>query len=633
MDEVNQEPFVSFVAVEPTPLASFVARLREQANDANNPSGILHWSPFFPYALGEHDGVERRAVCDQPLWSQFHLELFTGRRAGAEIPSPRELQEIAVRYSLRGEVPIAIDHFHYETAKRTFVGNVLATVRKGAGLEMPKSADRVVESRRAFVATALLPNRSDNFTPLPHEHYGLDVKYVFPRELYLTNAGGEPSRIEADFDDGAGWRTVRFDEAIAVSYEAALPIHVRVRVEHGGVELSSTFRFTVIQPSIDVANVEELNLTATESFRNRPLANGWAWIVYARGRREVRRPIIFADGFGENRSTFQDIWVNRLNGGEVMFGDDLSAAGWDVILCGYGNRNTFIQENASVAKACIAKVLEIHRGTAPLVIVGGSMGGLVMRLALNDLERIGDHKTKLFISFDTPHNDAWLPLILQYMAHYYRSYRDRARELSDLVNSPAAQQMLWGHVPSWDFSGNPTLNREKQWFRQQVVGFPKKLRKVGIANGVATGQDNGVEAGAKNLVFHWLCYGGEALAQPHSGNRMHMGMFWVEGWPEQPYVASNIPPFDMVPGGTATYFAEAGKAVGAVPRFGRTCFVPTVSALAMKHPYNGLFQNINNVPPGNSELDDITTANRVTGHVVITRDIANWIMAEISKVS
>ena len=53
------------------------------------------------------------------------------------------------------------------------------------------------------------------------------------------------------------------------------------------------------------------------------------------------------------------------------------------------------------------------------VVIGPSMGGLISRYALNYMESIGvDHETRLYVSFDTPHAGANVPIGFQHMFNH-----------------------------------------------------------------------------------------------------------------------------------------------------------------------------------------------------------------------
>lgn len=617
---------------DPSALAEFVTRLRAAANDENNPSGILHWSYFEPYTISTFDGAETRAVCDSDLWRQLHLDLSAGRRGGPEFASPDALDATLRPFHERDDVPIAVGHFRYETPRRAFVGSVLSSTRRGEAPPMPDNAERVLESGRAFFASAVLPFRTVEFTPLPPVHYGLDVRFVVPRDAYLTNVAGVPESLEIDFDDGHGYRAVAFDEPVSISYPAALPVHVRVRTVHADQTLVATFRLELRLPVAPMPD-ETWELVAVQQYAGRPLARGWAWVYRAWGKAHVENPVIFADGFGAGPSQLHVIW-NILNEGSVQFAKELRDRGRDVIILGYADKSAYLQENAFLAVSAISKTISSRVGNRPLVTGGGSMGGVVTRYALAWMEKNGrDHQTDKYLSYDSPHNGAWVPLILQYMAHYYGNYRDAAKQLSDLVNSPAAQQLLWGHIPSWDYKGEVNKNALRLKFLEELTNlgwFPSRPRKYGVANGNGNGHGNGVPMGIVNVGYKYDCYSGDLCTQPEYGLNRRIGFLWVYGYSPITYSTNNIQSFDSAPGGTSTFFQLAGGALGVSPKYASTCFVPSLSAASIKPGCTGdLFANIGALDPTCSDLNEFFTSTTNTGHVEVTREIADWLLKRI----
>ncbi|VDH03263.1 PGAP1-like alpha/beta domain-containing protein [Bergeyella zoohelcum] len=76
----------------------------------------------------------------------------------------------------------------------------------------------------------------------------------------------------------------------------------------------------------------------------------------------------------------------------------------------------YIENNAELLKKAIRWVNQNKVGNEKNVVLGQSMGGLVARYALKDMEDQGEnHDTKLYISHDAPHLGANTPLGLQYM--------------------------------------------------------------------------------------------------------------------------------------------------------------------------------------------------------------------------
>ena len=79
----------------------------------------------------------------------------------------------------------------------------------------------------------------------------------------------------------------------------------------------------------------------------------------------------------------------------------------------------FIQRNAFILVKLINEINSMKVGSEQNVIIGPSMGGLISRYALRYMEQNTlDHDTRLYLSFDSPHLGANVPIGLQYLFNY-----------------------------------------------------------------------------------------------------------------------------------------------------------------------------------------------------------------------
>ena len=625
MDEM---PNVDFKKNEPDPLAAYTEALLAQATGENVPSGILHWSYVRPYQIAEYDGREWRSGCDQPTWMQLYSELQGGQKRDLGMASTDALRASLSGWHERGEVPIAVAHFRYDTPKRSFVAAALSAFRRNEAGPQPKSAERVLDQKTAFFCSALLPDRSHGFEFLPHVHFGHDVRFVVPRNLYLTNVEGEPDGVEIDFDDGEGFRPVRFDEVVAISYGDELPKQLRLRASVAGQTLGGAFGFRLRPLTAPTPN-ETWELQGTYGTVT---ARGTAWVFYGAGHSAITDPMIFADGFGDGSTDLNTIW-DQLD--QQSLATILRARGKDLVILGYKNKAEYIQANALVAVACIKKAIERRSGSNKLVVAGASMGGLVTRWALLWMQANSiDAQTSKFLTYDSPHNGAWVPTILQYFAYYFEGRSDAAKRLANLVRSPAAQQLLWGWIPTWDYSGPITNNPLRAQMNSELAVWgelPRAPRKYAIANGTGNGTGNGVPAGVK--AFDWsgnACVGARPNIEPLSGTNMPLGDMWL-GTYWNSYTATNVPPFDGAPGGQGDFFGTAGDGAASsgygwtTIYYRSTAFIPSVSALftgKMMDP----FVNILTLPPGSVPFDEWIASSVNTNHVQVTVELRNWIL-------
>jgi hypothetical protein len=189
---------------------------------------------------------------------------------------------------------------------------------------------------------------------------------------------------------------------------------------------------------------------------------------------------------------------NFLTGGNIIPNGDQD---YDIIYVNWNNGTDFIQRNAYVLEAVIAWVntqKAISGSTNKNVVLGQSMGGLIARYALRDMENTGlNHDTSLYISHDAPHQGAHVPLGMLYMA------RDVVNEfmqtplgnisipvegvgsvglgtIDDLLDAPAINQMLINTV---DTNGNRTNTFHTNWQTElRNFGYPRQTRNIALSN-------------------------------------------------------------------------------------------------------------------------------------------------------
>jgi hypothetical protein len=237
------------------------------------------------------------------------------------------------------------------------------------------------------------------------------------------------------------------------------------------------------------------------------------------------KPIIAVDGFdpGDSRDIATIYASLNFNGpsGTQNLADLLRDQGFDVVILNFptytnGDGATidggadFMERNAMVL---VELINLINTNKAPNnpeqnVVIGPSMGGIISRYALNYMEANGlDSDTRLYISFDSPHLGANIPIGLQHQLNYlaFNDLNPVAEVqplINDLLNSPAARQLLLDHYGAHleagslvEFDPTKTLPEPHPYrleFQNRIRsfttdGFPENTRNVSIVNGSGIG--------------------------------------------------------------------------------------------------------------------------------------------------
>ena len=231
--------------------------------------------------------------------------------------------------------------------------------------------------------------------------------------------------------------------------------------------------------------------------------------------KSLKKPIILLNGFDPQGQRTNDTIYSRLfpyydlTGALRNLGDDLRKQGYDVIILTFpgftsefkvvgGGRRIFthgadyIERNAFVLYDVIQRcnlTLTKNGSKEKLVIVGPSMGGLISKYCLSFMEKHNiNHNTRLWVSFDSPHQGANLPIgdqfFVDYSAHNLNSVSAKKSRDSQ-IGSPAAQEMLVDY-----YANAPSYSPYRAAFLQNLAdvgNFPKKVRNVAISNGSING--------------------------------------------------------------------------------------------------------------------------------------------------
>ncbi|WP_406390053.1 esterase/lipase family protein [Streptomyces sp. NBC_00887] len=383
--------------------------------------------------------------------------------------------------------------------------------------------------------------------------------------------------------------------------------------------------------------------------------SGTAWVFYSSPDEKVlKRPVILADGFAPGGTKVDDLY-DGLENGEYPFVSSLRGAGFDVVLLGFADRTASILDNAEVAIQCIMRAIADREGDAPLTVGGFSMGGLITRYALAKLERQRmRHETATYLSYDTPHRGAWLPLGVQAFAHYVKDNWGGAgkpvlNSFSDLVNSPAARQMLRWHLESaagttLDVADGQHQDRADFLEALERMGdWPQIPRLLGVANGTGTGTGNDIPAGHAAME----AYGPHLIGRLDAQGTGAQTVARMDKPGQEPTEirTTGFPELDGAPGGLfpqapvfnhAANFGIAAMLAGLVNKteaeltHNASTFVPTVSAVSSARidDHDTLYSKID---PDTSDLHDYHCATTNEGHTTMTRELGEWIVNKLKE--
>lgn len=459
---------------------------------------------------------------DATQWKSLYSSLYTMRvgNVSANMVSPNTVSNnLKTAQNNTEDILLAVQYYNYQQYKVNAINNGDVSISNGQIND--------VNGRNPYDTKTIFA-----VTPLKQEIQGNTFNFKIPNNLIYTNL--TINNILIDFGNGQGYQTVTLNTIKNITYSTGGEKELKYKFTYanGSHKYShSKIWVNYIAPQNNQARYNGFNL-----FRDRePItgdnwqgasATGFVTVELAPGHNQITKPLIVVEGFDPNNS-FNYLTLINTNGPgglnrviNTTTGLSLNQAiedeDYDLIFVDYANGTDYIQRNALMVENVIEWVNDLKVGNEKNVVLGMSMGGLVARYALRNMELNNKtHDTKLYISHDTPHQGANVPLGIQALArHLYGEeisipvllslididivdIADLIPELQqgfELLESPAAKQMLIYQL-NGDGANLSHNNSMSQNFYNEyhAIGNPIQngIRNIAIANGSECGNTLG----------------------------------------------------------------------------------------------------------------------------------------------
>lgn len=260
------------------------------------------------------------------------------------------------------------------------------------------------------------------------------VTYDFSSLFHYTNR--TINAIYFDAGKNTGFQQITTNGTYSVTYTTPSVKTIKVKVVLDGNEqlyAKSTVRvidessFTGGNNNTDPFSWDVQTFTSEiESDGVYPIAT--ISIRYANGSSFSKQPLIVAEGFdpiSDPLGLFLDDNVKRghgVNNIQTFYKKvrDYSGIGdYDIIYVDWFNSTCSIQSNADILKQVIIWVNNNKPAGLSNILIGQSMGGLIARYALRQMEQDWQyHEVSTFVSDDSPHLGANIPLGFMYLAQW-----------------------------------------------------------------------------------------------------------------------------------------------------------------------------------------------------------------------
>lgn len=360
-----------------------------------------------------------------------------------------------------------------------------------------------------------------------------NVRFLLSRDLVFNTTNRVVSSIKVE--QGSTWKDIDTDDFFTLNFPENGSHTVRYKIQFtNGDVISQSFVINVqYQKRAEEANGSKAfqpNVVTSISSVIPYKGYGESTAFTGKGEYEIfmgndgvlDKPIILVDGFdpGDTRNT-AGIYQMLSYGSGQNLGDQIRQQGYDIIVLNFpiytrpdgttiiDGGVDYIQRNAMILVELLKQVNAQKSGNVKNVVIGPSMGGLISRYALRYMEQNAmNPDTRVYLSFDSPHLGANVPLGFQHLFNYmgYGPLGDVTMQqvVNGMLKSPAAREMLLDHFeghlkPANATEFDPALllpagapnYRDAFQSELNAMGFPTSTRNVAISNGAGNGTTTG----------------------------------------------------------------------------------------------------------------------------------------------
>ncbi|MFY7738971.1 MAG: T9SS type A sorting domain-containing protein [Flavobacterium sp.] len=446
------------------------------------------------------------------------------------LPKLESIQNQANLGFVQNQIPLAILISDFETIKKSEIDNKNVFLNSNNQMEIKSGITNPFEKHSVNLIGALLQKSKNN-----------QVDFILKSNLIFNTTDKTIASISVNYDNSKTWKNINQNQSFRINFtkNGSQIINFKITLSNGET-IEQSITFDVDCPTLAVANKTSNSELAAPNVINTISAtipyHGYGETQGFLGQAEYQifpdtvdgildKPIFLLDGFDPGDARNIPGIYSLLNYGTTgqNLGDIVRAQGYDVIILNfptYTRTGTttvvdggvdYIQRNAMILVELINQINAQKVGTAQNVVIGPSMGGLISRYALRYMEQHSlTHDTRLYISFDSPHLGANVPIGFQHLFNYmgFGPVGDVTMQalVNGMLKSPAAREMLIdhfeGHLQTGSVTEFNTANATlvptgcpnyRTAFQNELntMGFPTATRNVSIANGAGNGTMTG----------------------------------------------------------------------------------------------------------------------------------------------
>ncbi|RAR71827.1 T9SS type A sorting domain-containing protein [Flavobacterium aciduliphilum] len=444
------------------------------------------------------------------------------------LPNVDELKTEANNGFINQIIPLSLLITDFETIKTSDITNGTLFLNSKNEMDVATGKDVLFDSHELCLMGALLPKTKSK-----------KVDFLLKDNLIFNTTYKKIISISYRYETSEKWNLLEIDQPFQIEFteNGLQTIYFKTKLSTGetkeqSIVLNVDFQDRTLKKNTTTSSQSTINpITATIPYQGYDETQGFL----GQGEYQIfpdtvdgvlDKPIFLLDGFdpGDSRNIAGIYSLLNYGTSGQNLGDMVRAQGYDLVILNfptYTRTGTstvvdggvdYIQRNAMILVELINQINAQKIGTAKNVVIGPSMGGLISRYALRYMEQHGlNHDTRLYLSFDSPHLGANVPIGFQHLFNYLGFGPVADVTMQSLVNgmlkSPAAREMLIdhfeGHLQSGsvtEFLTTPTTALQpvgcpnfRQVFQNELntMGFPTTTRNIAIANGAGNGTMTG----------------------------------------------------------------------------------------------------------------------------------------------
>lgn len=365
----------------------------------------------------------------------------------------------------------------------------------------------------------------------------LSLQVTLPASLWYTNQTSTVQSIAIDFNDGLGYQSMTLGQVRTINYanpgiyewkykltltdSQILYSHSKLQIELPTLSSSESSTLQLSNGTVttqagpggpqpeDCSILKNIAFTGTRQYLG--VANSATLqIKYNTNNNcKIKNPLIVVEGFdsgllGVENAFGENDYFTFSRSTIRSFSSELSSSlnTFDIIYINFNQGRDDLKRNAYLVEDIIKWVNAqkvLANSTTPNVVIGQSMGGVIARYALRDMEVLGQpHQTRLFVSHDAPQQGANIPLGIQYFArHMANQFIDTPvgdyqisvggnsnisiSDIQNLLDAPGTKQLLANSIDSGFNLNNSSFNAFQTELRN--LGYPVQTRNIALSNG------------------------------------------------------------------------------------------------------------------------------------------------------